>query len=241
MFENLDPGEWAALGEGGERVPALLQTLADAAARPEARAQAHTELATLLTSRAGPRPLAARAVPLLVALLPASPEPYPVVRLLARLAEPGTEAERILAQHLPALLPQLENPDPRTRHALAHLLAHLPGAGEALAIALRHLLGLEKYEAVRASALLALGRLGRASGSRQDAELLHRHLGPAVPPRVAAAAAVALCWLDPAARSDYEVGRTLSTAGAASDLRSTELEWNGGDLAALARTTQDGH
>jgi hypothetical protein len=238
---------WETLSPGAGEVPEHLRVLADPQAKPDALAQALAGLSLALLDAKGPTLAAPRAIPLLVERLAASParDGAALVSLLSRIAlgdhpwpAPAADAAYVLARHhvteqATQLVSALGAGDARTRHLLAHLLAWLAPSAE-LDAALRTCLTLEKYEAVRASLLLALATRGRAASSSADAALFRAQLKPGTPVRVTAAAAVGLCFLDPAARHEPAIARALDEASHADILSSTELAWNRGDLRALA-------
>ena len=224
--------------------------LASPNARPEEVEQALAEITVSLFESNGPGAAARAAVPRLVTQLTQAPRPpcdgAALVSLLARLAlgehpwpaPSDTAAHRAVREALmgesPRLLPLLESADARTRHQLAHLLAWL-GPSPTIDGALRERLKVEKYEAARASLLLALAVRGRQATSAQDGAQLRAQLAPHAPLRVAAAAAVGLCLLDPAARAEPSVQQALRWASDAAELAATELAWNRGDLQAMAK------
>jgi hypothetical protein len=224
--------------------------LTNPTARPAQVEQALAELTVSLFEGPGPSAAATAAVPRLVNQLGQAPRPpcdgAALVSLLSRLAlgehpwpaPADTEAHRAVREALVAEVPRLlliiEGADARARHSLAHLLAWL-GPSPAIDAALRERLKVEKYEAARASLLLALAVRGRHVNSKHDVALLRAQLAPNAPLRVAAAAAVGLCLLDAASQDEPTVKQALRLAADAAELATTELTWNRGDLRAMAK------
>ncbi len=229
-------------------IPAHLQVLVDASARPEAAERALSSLSLLLIHPDGPAEAALAVLPLLVEQVGQAPtrNRAALVSLLSRLALgehpwPGPAAtgrhpavRAMLSAAAAALLPELVAGDPRTRHLLAHLLGWLEPS-TVIDAALHDALRREKYEAARASLLLSLAVRGRQAMSTADVALLRDLLAPNTPLRVSAAAAIGLTLLDPAVPREGAVLAALHAAADAAELGSTELAWNRGDLRALAR------
>jgi hypothetical protein len=229
-------------------ISSLMQVLADLSARPEAAERALSSLTLMLIDTDGPASASLAALPLLVGQLPRAPtrNRTALISLLSRLAlgehpwpspaaggrYPAVRAALSVAG--PGLLPELTVGDPRARHLLAHLLGWLDPSAE-IDSALRESLHHEKYEAARASLLLALAVRGRRAQSSVDVDLLRNQLAPNTPLRVSAAAAVGFTFLDPAVPHPAVVRAALRAAADAAELGSTELAWNRGDLRALAR------
>ncbi|MFD8937218.1 hypothetical protein ACFV0R_18540 [Streptomyces sp. NPDC059578] len=207
---ELDRVAWAELecmGGPATEVPVRLRALTSADAGH--RRRAWEWLGTHLYHQGTVYPAAAHAVPFLLGLLAegGTPDRERTLGYLTRLVEspsedgatppadgpPGDDsARRAVAAGARAVLPHLDAADPSTAGAAAELLAWLPELASVSLPGLRRLCARRLPGRERSTALIALGALAGAAGTRSDPAMLEQLLGDRADPD-RWAAAVALC------------------------------------------------
>jgi len=183
---------------------------------------------------------------LLAAIEPGQPARVPALHHLARVATGGAPErvvwdegaavdERVqaaVAGAVPRLVAALEDEDAAVRGSAAYVLALVPRAASAAHAGLVGAYAREVDPCVRASVLLALGRVGRQDPSLAAASraLLARPVSTAPE---AAARPIACAWLDDDHLDDAMTDALVAAEGAA-PIDPARCPWGGGDLGALA-------